>query len=465
VIDRSTLTTMPDVALQLRELETVVGASSSAALPQNLIESARERAESFAVATGQQAQVAGISFVAEILGATWLEPGWNRRALDRLVARTASVIGAEARTVRSSLFVHVIREDSLFELPPRVAIEAQLQMLATFGPADEASLWLADPGGKVASFLEVGGAPSRRARSAAARAISTDELVTGTRAQLQAVPVRGWDGPEAAIVVRGPIERRDLLLSFARECARALKPLLEVEGLLERHAARERSLVESAERRLVRLGLDLHDGPMQDLAALAQDLRLYRSQLTPFLTGVAEREILLGRLDDLDARLLAMDAELRELARSLQAPTALRESLLELLRRDLERFEERTSVTVDLSTSGDFEGLTSSQKIALLRVVNEALNNVHEHSGVAAASVRVAAEIGSLAVEIVDEGKGFDVESRLIAAAKAGRLGLVGMSERVRLLGGRFDLQSKPGGPTRVRATISRWQPLRRVDE
>lgn len=456
---------MPDVARQLRELETVVGASSSAALPQTLIESARERAESYAVATGQQAQGAGVSFVAEILGATWLEPGWKRRALDRLVERTASVIGAEARTVRSSLFVLVIREDSLFELPPRVAIEAQLQMLAAFGPADEASLWLADPDGKVASLLEVGGAPSRRARSAAARAISADELVTGARAQLQAVPVRGWDGPEAAIVVRGPIERRDLLLSLARECARALKPLLEVEGLLERHAARERSLVESGERRLVRLGLDLHDGPMQDLAALAQDLRLYRSQLTPFLTGVPEREILLGRLDDLDARLLAMDADLRELARSLQAPTALRESLLELLRRDLERFAERTSVTVDLSTSGDFEGLTSSQKIALLRVVNEALNNVHEHSGVAAASVRLAAEVGSVAVEILDEGKGFDVEARLIAAAKAGRLGLVGMSERVRLLGGRFDLQSKPGGPTRVRATISRWQPLRRVDE
>jgi signal transduction histidine kinase len=338
-------------------------------------------------------------------------------------------------------------------------------MLAAFGAAEEASLWLADAGGRVAAFLEVGGSPSRRARAAASTAISADEVVTGSRAQLQAVPVRGWDGPEAAIVVRGPLERRDLLLTYARECARAVKPLLEVEGVLERHAARERSLVESAERRLVRLGLDLHDGPMQDLAALAQDLRLYRSQLTPFLQDVAEQAILLGRLDDLDARLLAMDAELRELARSLQAPTALRESLLELLRRDLERFAERTSVTVDLSMSGDFEGLTSSQKIALLRVVNEALNNVHEHSGVNEASVLVSAEIGSLGVEVVDEGKGFDVDARLIAAAKAGRLGLVGMSERVRLLGGRFDLQSKPGGPTRVRATIPRWQPLRRVDE
>ncbi len=43
---------------------------------------------------------------------------------------------------------------------------------------------------------------------------------------------------------------------------------------------------------------------------------------------------------------------------------------------------------------------------------------------------------------------------------RAGRLGLVGMGERVRLLGGHFDIESKPGGPTRVRATIPRWQPL-----
>jgi signal transduction histidine kinase len=467
VNDHSTLATpAPEIAEQLRELERAVGASAAAPLPQTLIDYARDRAESFATATSQPSQGAGVSFVAEVVGATWLEPGWNRHSIDRVVSRTASVTGTDATRTRSSLFVRVIREESLFELPPRIAIEAQLQMLVAFGPADEASLWLAaDAGRRVASFLEVGGAPSRRARAAAAAAISTDEVVTGSRAQLQAVPIRGWDGAEAAIVVRGPLERRDLLLSYARECARAVKPLLEIEGLLERHAARERSLLESSERRLVRLGLDLHDGPMQDLAALAQDIRLYRSQLTPFLQDVPEQAILLGRLDDLDARLLAMDSELRELARSLQAPTALKESLLELLSRDVERFAERTSVTVDLSTTGDFEGLTSSQKIALLRVVNEALNNVHEHSGAGEASVRVSAEVASLGVEVVDEGKGFDVDARLIAAAKAGRLGLVGMSERVRLLGGRFDLQSKPGGPTRVRATIPRWQPLRRVDE
>jgi len=52
------------------------------------------------------------------------------------------------------------------------------------------------------------------------------------------------------------------------------------------------------------------------------------------------------------------------------------------------------------------------------------------------------------------------VEERLLEAARAGRLGLVGMGERIRLLGGRFEIESKPGGPTRVRASLPRWRPL-----
>jgi signal transduction histidine kinase len=459
------ITPVPDVAAHLRNVHAIVEASASRALPGTLLQDALERTESFAAATGQPAEEAGVGYVAEILAATWLEPGWTRRGLERLFRRVAAASAMAPTTARASMFVRAIRDGSLFELPPRIAVETQLQMLAAFTATDEVSLWVGGDGGRVDSLLEVGVSPSRRARAVAANAIATNAVVTGGRQQLHAVPVHGWDGADAAIVVRVPIERREATLALAAECARAVKPLLEVEGLIERHAARERSIAESSERRFVRLGLDLHDGPMQDLAALAQDVRLYRKQLAPFVEGLAEQPILLGRLDDLDARLLVMDSALRELARSLQAPTALSAPLLDLLRGDIERFQERTEIRVELAASGDFEGLTSSQKIALVRVVNEALNNVHEHSGADAATVSVVGETSTLVVEVADEGEGFDVEARLVAAARSGRLGLVGMSERVRLLGGRFDLQSKPGGPTRVRATITRWRPLRGGDD
>jgi two-component system sensor histidine kinase DegS len=244
------------------------------------------------------------------------------------------------------------------------------------------------------------------------------------------------------------------------ETALAVGPVLEIQTLLERNAAHERSLVESSERRLVRLGFDLHDGPMQDIAALAQDLRFFRTQLGPYLEHAADAERLLGRVDDLEARLVTLDRDLRDLARSLDAPALSQMRFADALSHVIGDFERKTGVDVQRSDSGDFAELTSSQRIALLRVVQEALNNVHEHSKAKRARVTVTAGRAGLSAEVYDQGSGFDVEDRLVQAAKAGRLGLVGMSERIRLLGGKLEIDSKPGGPTRITARIPRWQPL-----
>ena len=60
-------------------------------------------------------------------------------------------------------------------------------------------------------------------------------------------------------------------------------------------------------------------------------------------------------------------------------------------------------------------------------------------------------------VSITDDGQGFEVARGLARAAQQGRLGVVGISERVRLLGGTFDIESRPGGPTTLRFTLPRW--------
>ena len=107
----------------------------------------------------------------------------------------------------------------------------------------------------------------------------------------------------------------------------------------------------------------------------------------------------------------------------------------------------------------DFDSLTASQRIALLRVVQEALTNVREHSGASRVSVTVFPSRTHVFAEITDNGCGFEVERTLVQAAKGGHLGLVGMSERIRLLGGRFDIQSRRGGPTTISATVPKWRP------
>jgi signal transduction histidine kinase len=110
--------------------------------------------------------------------------------------------------------------------------------------------------------------------------------------------------------------------------------------------------------------------------------------------------------------------------------------------------------------TGDFTGMTVSQKIALIRILQEALTNVREHANAANVRISVAAGSGSFEARIEDDGVGFRVSRTLLDAAQRGRLGLVGSSERVRLLGGTFDVRSRPGGPTTVSLSLPRWQPL-----
>ena len=120
-------------------------------------------------------------------------------------------------------------------------------------------------------------------------------------------------------------------------------------------------------------------------------------------------------------------------------------------------FRAATGIVASFRAEGDFEHLTASQRIALVRMVQEALANVREHSGASAVTVSVVRARGYVRAEVVDDGCGFDVERALVQAARNGRLGLVGMGERVRLLGGSFTVESGPGRPTTISAMLPEW--------
>ena len=97
--------------------------------------------------------------------------------------------------------------------------------------------------------------------------------------------------------------------------------------------------------------------------------------------------------------------------------------------------------------------MTASQQIALARVAREALTNVRDHAEATAVTLAATATHEGVSLVVVDDGKGFD------PARDDDGLGLAGMHDRVRLLGGRLVVESRPGGPTRVAATLPRWRP------
>ena len=138
-------------------------------------------------------------------------------------------------------------------------------------------------------------------------------------------------------------------LVFAEEATATLACALERQALLERSAEGERNLVESSERRLARLGLDLHDGPLQELAAFAGDLHLLRRQLARVIAANEHGDIVLGRIDDLEARLVELDRELRELAISAESSSLMATSFPELLTSELQAFAVRHEIEPKLA--------------------------------------------------------------------------------------------------------------------
>jgi signal transduction histidine kinase len=215
----------------------------------------------------------------------------------------------------------------------------------------------------------------------------------------------------------------------------------------------------ASERLLVRLGLDLHDGPLQQVYVLAQDVRLLRDQVVSLLAAELRRPVV-GRFADLESQLAELHQDLRDLAHSLEPRSLLEQPLPDAVGRELAALGRRTGIATSLELDGSFDALTASQRIALLRVLQEALSNIRQHSGSRAVAVTLRHDdVNGVRLDVRDDGHGFEPARVTPAEDGSSGLGLAGMRERVGLLGGSVEIESAPGGPTVVTATLPHWRP------
>lgn len=211
--------------------------------------------------------------------------------------------------------------------------------------------------------------------------------------------------------------------------------------------------VAAAERRLARLAYDLHDGPLQDIVLLAEDLRLAARQIDSVVPE-ADRALVRGRFQDLESRLATLEEAVREIAQGgLSASTVAQESIEETVRAELATLEE-IGIAVDFRSEGDFETLTDSQKIALRRVIREGLTNVRKHSGASSVWVVLRGTPEATELTIRDDGRGFDV-----GALGRDRLGLAGVGDRVRMLDGEVEIDSAPDQGATLATRLPHWSP------
>jgi len=282
-----------------------------------------------------------------------------------------------------------------------------------------------------------------------------DLALPRVRAMLQ-VPLL-WEGQVIGVLsVVDQLDRRfseddvRLLSLFASQAAIALK-------IAEAHARAEELAMLEERNRIAR---EIHDGLLQDLASI-----MYKADLCLDLleedTEAAEEE-----LEEISQALQACIRETRWLVGALRPGGIRARGFLSMLRQRLAEFEERTGLVLQLRCDGDDSGLSERLSLVLLRLVQEALNNVRKH----AQAERVWIHLDFTSPQVVrlsvqDDGRGFDLAEEMRRAPSGGRFGLFSMRERVAGVGGSLRIETEPGRGTRIEATLPRERKISRRRE
>jgi signal transduction histidine kinase len=203
-------------------------------------------------------------------------------------------------------------------------------------------------------------------------------------------------------------------------------------------SARLLQLQDDERRRIAR---ELHDSVGQLLAAVSMNIsKLEREKAQ--LSADGRRS-----LDENTALIKEASTEIRTMSHLLHPPLLEEMGLEFALRWFVEGFAKRSNVDVQVTVSPGFDRLTPDRELAVFRIVQECLTNVHRHSASKTAAISLLQNDGRIRCEIRDQGKGIPPEKqRALQTFGSVGVGLRGMRERVSQLGGDLQIQSSPAG-------------------
>ena len=216
-------------------------------------------------------------------------------------------------------------------------------------------------------------------------------------------------------------------------------------------------LLKSQDEERRRIARELHDSVGQTVAALAMNLSSVGADIERLLKTART-------VADSAALVNDMSTDIRTISYLLHPPLLDEAGLPSALRWYTEGFSDRSGIHVDLDFPDNFVRLPRDLETAVFRVVQECLTNIHRHSDSLVARIRFSQSATQLRLEVEDEGCGIPEEKRqqILSSGLPG-VGLRGMRERIRQLGGTLDIYPRPGGKgTLVVATLpasGAWEP------
>lgn len=205
-------------------------------------------------------------------------------------------------------------------------------------------------------------------------------------------------------------------------------------------------IVQAQEAERSRLAQEVHDGPAQALSnaifqveyierVITEDVRVASSELR-FLRELLRREL----------------GEVRTFISQLRPPLLDELGLDGSIMDAVESMAALTGATVETDLRAPGDRLSPTQQTAVLRIVQEALQNVRKHAGSSRTVVASRLEASNWVLEVSDDGRGFDLGA--VAARGRRNFGLQFMRERAELIGAQFEVRSRPGGGTVVGLSI-----------
>jgi signal transduction histidine kinase len=210
----------------------------------------------------------------------------------------------------------------------------------------------------------------------------------------------------------------------------------------------QRRLLMERELERKHLARELHDETLQDLLGLNYQLE----EIASLANGV---EPLVAELEDVRQSIRQLVADIRGICGDLRPPTIDSLGLGGALASYTRSWSERTGIGVELEVAEHFGRLPETIELSIFRMVQEGLNNIWKHARATHAQVALAyTSRRMLRVRISDNGAGLPENFDLAALSQSGHFGLLGISERVALLGGRLSFRNQPAGGLLLTAEI-----------
>jgi len=189
-----------------------------------------------------------------------------------------------------------------------------------------------------------------------------------------------------------------------------------------------------------RIARDLHDSAGQVVTALGM-------HLASITQGAAEPEVRKAA-EESHEMVHQLGKEIRTVSYLLHPPLLDENGLPEALRWYTEGLIQRSGLKIVLDISTDFGRLPDAIEMAIFRIVQECLTNIHRHSGAKTATIRLAYDVSTVVLEIHDDGSGIAKDALAAILTQRSGVGITGMRERARHLRGNLDIQSDSTGTT-----------------